>query len=57
MIQLRNESLRQSERDFLQGKVFAAQHFFAQDIPRARAQLGIVASFDDAVLRLPEAGF
>ena len=57
MIQLRNESLSQSERDFLQGKVFAAQHFFAQDIPRARAQLGIVASFDDAVLRLPEAGF
>lgn len=57
MIQLRKESLSQSERGFLQGKVVAAQHFFAQDIPRARAQLGIVASFDDAVLRLPEAGF
>lgn len=55
--QLRNESLSSEEQEFLQGKLFAARHFFAQDIPRARAQLGIVASFDDAVLRLPEAGF
>lgn len=54
---LRDESLSQDERAFLQGKVLAAQHFFAQDLPRARAQLGIVASFDDAVLRLPESGF
>jgi butyryl-CoA dehydrogenase len=54
---LRNESLSSDEQQFLQGKLFAARHFFAQDIPRARAQLGIVASFDDAVLRLPEAGF
>ena len=52
-----DESLSQDERAFLQGKVLAAQHFFAQDLPRARAQLGIVASFDDAVLRLPESGF
>ena len=54
---LRDESLSQDERAFLQGKVLAAQHFFAQDLPRARAQLGIVANFDDAVLRLPESGF
>ena len=54
---LRNESLSSDEQQFLQGKLFAARHFFAHDIPRARAQLGIVASFDDAVLRLPEAGF
>ena len=54
---LRNESRSSDEQEFLRGKLFAARHFFAQDIPRARAQLGIVASFDDAVLRLPEAGF
>lgn len=54
---LRDDSLSQDERAFLQGKVLAAQHFFAQDLPRARAQLGIVANFDDAVLRLPESGF
>lgn len=54
---LRNESPTQDERDFLEGKLCAAQHFFAQDLPRARAQLGIVANFDDAALRLPEAGF
>lgn len=54
---LRNESRSSDEQEFLRGKLFAARHFFTQDIPRARAQLGIVASFDDAVLRLPEAGF
>lgn len=54
---LHNESPSSDEQEFLQGKLFAARHFFAQDMPRARAQLGIVASFDDAVLRLPEAGF
>jgi butyryl-CoA dehydrogenase len=54
---LRNESPTQDEHDFLEGKLCAAQHFFAQDLPRARAQLGIVANFDDAALRLPEAGF
>lgn len=55
--QLGNESLSLDEQAFLQGKLFAARHFFSQDMPRARAQLGIVASFDDAVSSLPGAGF
>lgn len=54
---IRTESLRQQEREFLEGKVLTAQHFFAQDVLRARAQLGIVACFDDAVLRLSESSF
>jgi len=47
----------QAEREFLQGKLLAARHFFAQDILRARAQLGIVAGFDDAVLRVSDSNF
>ncbi len=54
---LRIASLSQQEREFLEGKVLAARHFFAQDMLRARAQLGIVEGFDDAVLRLSESGF
>ncbi len=55
--QMLMESPSQTEREFLQGKLLAARHFFAHDIPRARAQLGIVAGFDDAVLRVSDSNF
>lgn len=54
---LRESTVGDAERDFLRGKIFAAKHFFAHDIPRARSQLGIVAAFDDAELQIPDQGF
>lgn len=46
-----------ADRPFYAGKVSACRFFFRHELPRAAAQLSLVASLDDTALAAPDEGF
>ena len=53
----RRESGSDADNAFYDGKLAACRFFFRYELPKARAQLSLVASLDDTCLSMPPAGY